>query len=381
MKKIVVTLSIILIIVAICGIGIGARRESQNQKKLTALVQKYNNEGLTQDATMPTSNVYEDLRQKQDINALVIGDSIAQSNGSTNNSGKWYNLIAKDVKTKYKSFVTTDLITGGGTTGIRAWVELNNDKATKQYDIAYLCFGQKDQWSMTPEQFGNFYESIIIKLKKTNPNIEIVPIIESSFREYNNYSKVVQELSKHYNLQVADTISTFMETPESYENLTTDVEIPNDKGYSYYAKTVEKVINDNYTAKKKTNIKYSVLYKDTKKLTTFVFDSNPDLNSGFTINNGVTVNNGLVGDKLSNALTFNTTNSVAIIHYQRLPNGGKFNVYLDGNLVKAIDTSSTYKATYSDLISDNLVGKHIIKIEVSAVNQGGTVNISGLATN
>ncbi|HEY8805529.1 MAG TPA: SGNH/GDSL hydrolase family protein [Clostridium sp.] len=375
MKKIVVTLSMLLIIVAIWGIGVGASRANKNEKKLTALAQQNSDGNLTDNEVTSSLNVYEELRQNQDINALVIGDSIGQSNGSSNDNAKWFNLIAKDVKEKYKSTMTTDLVTGGSTTGIRAWVELNNDKATKQYDVAYLCFGQKDQWSITPEQFGNFYESIIIKLKKTNSNIEIIPIIESSFREYNAYSKVINELSKHYNLQVADTILAYTSSNQTYENLTTDIEIPNDKGYSYYAKTVEKVINDNYKAKKKTSNKHSVLYKNANKLNTFVFDSSPNTNNGFAIDNGI------VGDKLTNTLTFNTTSSVAIIHYLRKPNGGKFNVYLDGNLVKAIDTNSTYKASYSDLISDNLKGKHITKIGVSSINQGGTVKILGLATN
>ena len=163
MKKIVVTLSMLLIIVAIWGIGVGASRANKNEKKLTALAQQNSDGNLTDNEVTSSLNVYEELRQNQDINALVIGDSIGQSNGSSNDNAKWFNLIAKDVKEKYKSTMTTDLVTGGSTTGIRAWVELNNDKATKQYDVAYLCFGQKDQWSITPEQFGNFYESIIIK--------------------------------------------------------------------------------------------------------------------------------------------------------------------------------------------------------------------------
>ena len=87
-----------------------------------------------------------------------------------------------------------------------------------------------------------FYESIIIKLKKINPNIEIIPIIESSFREYNDYSNAIVEVSKHYNLQYADTIHAFNSLEQLYESLTKDVVNPNDKGYSYYAKTIEKII-------------------------------------------------------------------------------------------------------------------------------------------
>jgi len=375
MKKILVTLSILLIIVAIYGIGIGASNANKKERKLTAIAEQHREEGVTEGTKILSLNVYENLMQKRDINALVIGDSIGQSNGASNENSKWFNLIAKDVNNKYKSTMTTDLMTGGSTTGVRGWVELNNADATKKYDIAFMCFGQKDQWSVTPKQFGVFYESIIIKLKKTNPNIEIIPIIESSFREYNEYSSVIKELSKHYNLQVADTIHTFTSSNQIYENLVKDAEIPNDKGYSYYAKTIEKIIDNNYAAKKKTNINYSVLYKDANKLSKFVFNKTPKSNNGFTINDEI------VGGELSNSVTFDTTKSVAIIHYLRQPNGGKFKIYLDGNLVKEVDTNSTYKASYSELISDNLEGGHKIKIQVSSINKGGTVKILGLATN
>ena len=195
---------------------------------------------------------------------------------------RWSNLVIKDVKDKYKSTMTTDLITGGSTTGIRAWVELNSAKLTKKYDVAFMCFGQNDQWSMTPKQFGSFYESIIIKLKKINPSIEIIPIIESSFREHNSYSDIITELSKHYNLQQADTVLAFNNSADTYESLAKDSELPNDKGYSLYAETIVKVINSNFTSNKKTNIKYKVLYDNTNKLTNFVFDNSPDLNNGFT---------------------------------------------------------------------------------------------------
>ena len=44
---------------------------------------------------------------------MVIGDSIGQSDGSSSADEKWFNLIIKDIKKKYKSTMTTDLITGG----------------------------------------------------------------------------------------------------------------------------------------------------------------------------------------------------------------------------------------------------------------------------
>ena len=234
MKKAVAIICTLLIIVASYGIVIGSKRYSKNEKALIVSAQKDKEAAGTDDINTSSLNFYQQLHEKADVNALILGDSMGQSNGASTTDKKWFNLIAKDVKTKYNSTITTDLITGGGSTGIRSWVELNNSKITTKYDVAYLCFGQNDQWSMTPDEFGIFYESIIIKLKKTNPNIEIIPIIQSSFRKDNAYCDVIKKLSTHYNLQYADTIKTFVNSPERYEDLTKDTEIPNDKGYSYY---------------------------------------------------------------------------------------------------------------------------------------------------
>lgn len=375
MKKALSILTILLIIVGISAIGVGATRDNKNEKALVASAKLSREGSSTEEARASSLNFYENLSEKKAVNALVIGDSIGQSNSASNNDKKWSNLIAKDVKEKYKSTMTTDFITGDSTTGVRAWVELNNTKPTKQYDIAFICFGQKDQWNIKAEQFGLFYESIIVKLKKTNPNIEIIPIIESSFREYNDYSKVIKDLSNHYKLQYADTIKGFSSSSETYEKLTTDIEIPNDKGYSQYATTIEKVIYDNCKAKKKTNIKYSAFYKDTSKLNKFVFDDSPDSNTGFDLESG------MISNKTADTLTFNTTSSVAIIHFLRKPNGGKFKVFIDDKFSCEVDTKSKLEVSYSNLITDDLEGSHKIKIETSSINEGETVKILGLATN
>ena len=375
MKKVLSILTILLIIVGICAIGVGYKRANKNQKELTVLAQQRREESDTEGVRISNLNFYEKLSENRDVNALIIGDSISQSTGASNNDKKWSNLIIKDVKEKYKSTITTDLITGGSTTGIRAYVELNKTKLTKKYDIAFMCFGQNDQWNITPKQFGTFYESIIIKLKKINPNIEIIPIIESSFREHNSYSDIIIELSKHYNLKQVDTMLAFNKSPDTYDDLTKDAELPNDKGYSLYAEEILKVISSNYTSNKKTNINYSVLYANTSKLTNFVFDNSPDLNNGFILGGALT------SSEILDTLTFNTTSGVDIIHFLSQKNGGKFKVYVDGKFIKEIDTKSTSEVSNSSLISDDLEGPHKIMIRTSSIIKGGTVKILGMATN
>lgn len=375
MKKVIVILSILLIIAAIYAIRVGSIRQGENQKKLVLLAQEDKEKSKIEGARFSTLNAYQKIFEEQDINALIIGDEIGESIGSSDSDKKWFNIIKKDFSEKYKSTITMDLITGSSTTVIRGWVALNNAKQTKKYDLAFICLGQNDQRDIKPEQFIKFYESIIIKLKKMNPSMDIIPIIESSFKDYNKYLDAIKALSKHYNLQYADTIEAFKASGEKHSELSKDGIRPNDKGYSYYATTVENIIHSNYTSNKKTDTKYSVLNASTNKLTNFVYDNSPDLNSGYSFDNGIT------GDKIGNTLTFNTTNSVAIIQFLKQPNGGRFKVFVDDKLVKEINTNLTYQVSYSNLIFDNLEGPHKIEIIVSAIDKDQTVKILGLATN
>lgn len=375
MKKGLAILSILLIIGAIYAIRVGAVREGKNQKKLVVLARQYSEERKIEVAKILNLNIYGKIFQQRDIEALIIGDGVGQSEGASSSDDKWFNIIKKDVKQKYKSNMTTHLITGESTTAVSAWAQLNSSKLTEKYDIAFICLGQNDQFTIKPEQFKSFYESIIIKLKIINPKIEIIPIMENTFRQYNEYSNAIVDLSKHYNLQYADTIQAFNSLEQPYESLIKDVVHPNDSGYRYYASTIEKIINDNYTANKKTDINYSVLYQGAKKLNNFIYNIPTEANNGFALDNG------LISNKVGDALTFNTTNSVAIINFLRQPSGGKFKVFIDDKLMEEIDTNKTLSVSYSNLISDSLEGQHKIKIEVSSIDNGGIVKILGLSTN
>ncbi|MBU3159414.1 SGNH/GDSL hydrolase family protein [Clostridium frigoris] len=375
MKKNIVILCMFLVVVVSFIFVLIVIRNNENLKENVVLANQQKKIKRDEVGRVSDLNFYQKLHENKDINALIIGDSIAQSTGSSNFHQKWINVIIKDVQKKYRSTITTDPITGGSTTGVRAWVELNNVKLIKQYDVAFICFGQNDQFSIKPKQFRMFYESIIIKLKKINPNIEIIPIIESSFREYNDYSSVIEDLAEHYNLQYADTVRAFNNSGKLYTDLSNDLVHPNGKGYVYYAKTIEKVINDNYISNKKTDIDYSVLYNNTKKLADFVFDNSPDSNNGFIIEDG------FIGNKVSENLVFNTSKSVAIIHFLRKPKGGKFKVFIDDNFIKEINTNSTFQVSYSDLIAYNLKGNHKIRIETSSIINKGSVKILGFVTN
>jgi lysophospholipase L1-like esterase len=364
---------LLLMITFIFIITIGTMRDNKIKKELVIASDKYTAEQLKEEKRIAGLNFYQDLKEHRNINALIIGDSISQGDRSDTVEGKWFNKLKTDIKSKYNSNIDFDLISGGSTTSVRGWVELNQASLTEKYDIAFICFGQNDQADVTPEQFKIFYESIINKVKKLDPNIEIIPIIESSLRNYNAYSNIIVDLSNHYGFQYADTIQAFNASGQPYTTLSKDGIHPNDKGYAYYESTIEQIIDKNYTANKQTNAIPNVLYVDTNKLN-FNFNSSPE-------NNGFSNNNGFVGSAIGNSLIFNTSSNTAIIHFMRQPNGGKFKIYVDGNLIKEIDTNLSFNVSYSNIVFDNLQGQHKVKIEISSLPNNGAVKILGLATN
>ena len=88
MKKVLVGLSILLIIVGIFGIGVGVKRANKNEKELTVLAQQRREESSADDVKISNLNFYENLSENRDVNALIIGDSISQSTGASNNDKK-----------------------------------------------------------------------------------------------------------------------------------------------------------------------------------------------------------------------------------------------------------------------------------------------------
>ena len=121
-------------------------------------------------------------------------------------------------------------------------MELNRAELSEGQDLALICFGQNDNGRLSPTQFAIFYESLIRKLKKHNPDIDIIPIIESSIKSDNSYTEVIKKLSKHYDFTYVDTMTAFNNYEGGYGSLSDDGILPNDKGYSYYADLMEECI-------------------------------------------------------------------------------------------------------------------------------------------
>jgi len=379
-KLICIIISIIMILATIVLVIFGNISNKRRQKELATIRESYiaERKAEKEKERIENYNVYEKLKEGKNINVIIIGDGIGASRGATTESSKWYNVFADNINKKYKSSVTTTMLNGENATVIRGWVELNRTDLSKKQDLAIICFGENDNGRITSNQFAMFYESLIRKLKKHNPNIDIIPIIESSIRKDNTYTQVIKKLCGHYGFAYADAITAFKNSQEGYGNLTDDGILPNDKGYSYYAKLLEECISKNLSENKKIENVETTLYQ-CNKLDNFNLNTSPKSNNGFDEKDIFS------SSTVGSTLVFESYKDTLIAYYTTDPKGGKIKVYVDNELVKEIDTYLSLSVTKSEIIAENLTGNHEVKFEVSSVKgynyDDGIVILNGLVSN
>lgn len=383
-KLICTIISIIMILATIIVVVFGSKANKRREKEIATISQRYlaerkaEKEAEKEKEQIENFNVYEKLKEGRDINVIIIGDGIGASRGATSESAKWHNVLADNIKKKYKSSVTTTTINGENANVVRGWVELNRTDLSKKQDLAFICFGQNDNGRITSTQFAIFYESLIRKLKEHNPSIDIIPIIESSIRKDNAYTQVIKKLSEHYSFTYADTMTAFNNAKEGYESLSDDSILPNDKGYSYYARLFEECISKNLSSNKKIGNVETTLYQSSK-LDTFSLNISPKSSDGFDKKEAFSTST------LESTLVFESDKDTLIAYYTTDPKGGKIKVYIDNEFVKEIDTYLTLSVTKAEIIAEGLTGKHEVKFQVSNLKgynfDDGIVIFNGLVSN
>ncbi|MDU7962987.1 MAG: SGNH/GDSL hydrolase family protein [Clostridium perfringens] len=165
------------------------------------------------------------------------GDSTSSSESS----------LSKWLEETYKSKANITNLSQDKATVKVGLEELEKNKDT--FDLAYIIFGENDQKALKPNEFKEDYEKIIEILKERNKNISIVPIIENSLRKKNEYTTIIEGISKANDLKVLDMATVFTKDPAPYAKLTTKGGIyPNNVGYSLYFSNVKSLIEANIAA-------------------------------------------------------------------------------------------------------------------------------------
>lgn len=183
---------------------------------------------------------------KKDINILIIGDSIAQSDGRNSEEGYWHCILQKSLKNDYCINANINLITKNGSKVSWGLEQYNMQVNTmSDYDVVFICFGQNDQYNNL-ETFRSNYSELIESIRQHNPDAKIYGIIESSIRTDNEFTETIKNLSNIYRFTYIDTRIAFANSSFLYDELTDDGIHPNDKGNKIYAKYILEILEGTF---------------------------------------------------------------------------------------------------------------------------------------
>lgn len=183
------------------------------------------------------------------VKALIIGDSIAESQGASDkNSTGWYTLVANDLHSKYPGTLQWQLKTS--TSGIINDALKITPEISSDTDLIVVCLGRSDSGRLKLSAFKQRYEQLLGDLKAKCPQADIFLLTEPPVKniwENNRYfpfCETIIGLAQKYQLHVIDEWTAFINDPTPLSALLADNVNPNDKGYRIFADAVLKGFNE-----------------------------------------------------------------------------------------------------------------------------------------
>ncbi|HZK54091.1 MAG TPA: SGNH/GDSL hydrolase family protein [Desulfosporosinus sp.] len=183
------------------------------------------------------------LKDTTTVNALVLGDSVAESVGASNKDlSSWYTLVAKDLQRNYPGTLEWTFNTSDKATIDDALKTL--PEITPETDLVMLCVGRNDWSTLTTDDFKLKYEQFLAEVTAKSPDAEVFLVVEPPVKDVamNNqtfpYRRVILDISKEHQLPVIDAWTVFIEDPTPLNGLLFDGVNPNDTGYSILAAEV-----------------------------------------------------------------------------------------------------------------------------------------------
>ena len=196
--------------------------------------------------TEESLNLYAKLKNKEAVRLLILGDGIALSQGRTSENGVWERGIASLINSTYGSEVEVKSLAKAGASSAVGYDVVNNNDISK-FDLIIICYGQNDKnTAVNTNQFKVNYESIVSKIKESNPNGTIIPILPNTLQINNPYRDIIQQIAKDNSLDVADMKKAFTTSSIGEANLLNGT-LPNDTGYQIYTQTLGEVIKKGMT--------------------------------------------------------------------------------------------------------------------------------------
>ncbi|KMY50481.1 SGNH/GDSL hydrolase family protein [Peribacillus loiseleuriae] len=325
-------------------------------------------------------NVYEKIKTNIPIHYLVIGDSIGRGSGAETPEERWFVRLENMMKQKENIKISGDYIVQSGATAFEGLYNFSVSNIKELPDLVFLVFGENDRKYMSADDFGEIYEALVRKVKTRFPETEIFTITESSLT-FKDFADQIKKISSHYGTAHLDMRQAFEKSGLSTEHLTKDSIHPNGVGYQLYANEIySQLLNHTVEDKVITSLP-SPLYR--QKEMNLLKVNQPSLIYGFNHSSL-----GFVSEKKGNYIEYEFTGTILGGIFLRSPEGGKLDVFIDGNYRTTLDTWWPFsKMRYLYIESGLHDGIHKVRFETngtkSLMNNTGKadVHIFGIITN
>ncbi|EHQ87526.1 SGNH/GDSL hydrolase family protein [Desulfosporosinus youngiae] len=186
------------------------------------------------------------------VNAVILGDSIAVSQGASDPlTTGWNSELKTSLFNKYANNIVWDNKASAG-----HLIDYSLQRATEivsTTDAVFICSGRIDRNFDTPDQFGKKYAQLINDIKSRAPNADIFcivepPMISSDESLFLGIRTAIIDVSANTGSNLLDVWSTFPQNQVDLVEYLLDGLHPNDKGYKlmsdYIYNQIVKVINE-----------------------------------------------------------------------------------------------------------------------------------------
>lgn len=244
MKKRFIVLSLLVAVVVIVLVALGFQTY---QKR--ALVENQGKESAANQATKEQaqreleqeSNFYAKLQNGFDVKILVIGNSMALSEGASSEN-YWLQIFAEELEDQYNVNVRYNNLACAYSGYGAGFVKVATLDDVSTYDAAIICYPAAEL-----EEELIQYEAIIRQIKKSNSDCAIISILANS--DKNVSPDETTQITNYYggiSINMQDIISQEGAKVIDHEFY------PNDTGYELYAKEAFNSISNAISAGKNT---------------------------------------------------------------------------------------------------------------------------------
>lgn len=185
------------------------------------------------------------------VNAVILGDSIAVSQGASDPATTGWN---SELKTSLSNKYTNDIVWNNKASSGHL-IDYSLTRATEivnTTDAVFICTGRIDRNFDTPDQFSEKYTQLIYDIKSKAPDADIFcivepPMVSSDESLFLGIRTTIINVSAKTGSHLLDVWSAFPQDQVTLTDYLIDGLHPNDKGYklmsSYIFNQLVKEIN------------------------------------------------------------------------------------------------------------------------------------------